>query len=137
MKNFFNQLFWKYFTHFYSCCTCELTNYIILFMFSFLFQLKCCGYNYGNASDFPQYIIMQDGSSVRFLHFNSFFMTPLFCCYFNPLTQTYNSDFSTCTSPGGSYYRYSEVTLHVLVTIKSWLFLNLFFSWWNWKNLPI
>lgn len=76
----------------------------------FLFQLKCCGYNYGNASDFPQFISLQDRGGYSSYFHDGYFKTPLFCCHSNPLTQTYNSDFTTCTSPGGSDYRYSEVT---------------------------
>eukprot|EP00105_Crassostrea_gigas_P039476 XP_019923624.1 PREDICTED: uncharacterized protein LOC105330218 [Crassostrea gigas] len=73
-------------------------------------KLKCCGYNYGNASDFPHSIVLQDRMSTgyNYFYYYSHQKTPLFCCHFNLLTQTYNSDINTCTSPGGSDYRYSE-----------------------------
>lgn len=71
-------------------------------------KLKCCGYNYGNASDFPRHINLQFGTYVINSYHLMDYRTPLFCCYSNPLTQTYNSDYSTCTSPGGSGYRYTE-----------------------------
>lgn len=108
----------------------KLTCIVILsfLCFHLFFKLKCCGYNYGNASDFPRYIYLQDGTSVRHYYYYMEYKTPLFCCYPNPLTQTYNSDFSTCTSPGGSGYRYTEVTINELVTNKCKLFLIYFFN---------
>lgn len=98
----------------------KLTCIVILsfLCFHLFFQLKCCGYNYGNASDFPRHINLQFGTNVINSYHLMDYRTPLFCCYSNPLTQTYNSDYSTCTSPGGSGYRYTEVTLKELVTNK-------------------
>ncbi|XP_065942983.1 uncharacterized protein [Magallana gigas] len=86
-------------------------------------KLKCCGYNYGNASDFPHSIVLQDRMSTgyNYFYYYSHQKTPLFCCHFNPLTQTYNSDINTCTSPGGSDYRYSEILTIIILSrlIKS------------------
>lgn len=79
-------------------------------MFFFSFQLKCCGYNYGTEADFPNNIFLQDSRGYQGYNYYSDYKTPLFCCHLNPLTQTYNSDFNTCTSPWGFDYRYSEVT---------------------------
>ena len=73
-----------------------------------IFQLKCCGYLYGNDGDFGR-ITFQDSSGSRSYDDR----TSLFCCHSNPLTQNYNPSYENCTTPAGSSQRYTEVSLYV------------------------
>lgn len=101
--------------------TCNWINFFYLkcmyiFTVSFHFQLKCCGYQYGGVLDFPSVRMFSIGLN-SFLSFTA--TNPLFCCHSNPLTRTYNSDFSICTSSIGSEYRYTEVSCYLIIFVPS------------------